>query len=292
VIVNDTTITAVAPAHATAGAVDVVVSTPEGNGTGSGLYTYVAPSTPMVTSISPTSGTASGGTPVTITGTNFTGATAVKFGSANASFTVNNATSITATSPAGSGVVDVTVTVAGITSTTGASDQFTYTPVPIAPVITLNATSQTVNTGQTAAFSAAASGTPTPTVQWQQSTDSGATFASISGATSTTYSFAAAASQNRYQYRAVFTNSVGSATTTAATLMVPSAPTVTANPSNQTVNLGQTATFSAAASGTPMPTVQWQQSTGTGNPFSDIPGATSTTYSFTPTVAQRGVARR
>ena len=51
---------------------------------------------------------------MTITGTNFTGATAVKFGATNAaSFTVNSATSITATSPAGSGTVDVTVTTVG-----------------------------------------------------------------------------------------------------------------------------------------------------------------------------------
>jgi IPT/TIG domain len=78
----------------------------------------------------------SGGTSVAITGTNFTGATAVKFGSANASFTVNSATLITATSPAGTGVVDVTVTVAGVTSATGASDQFTYSPAAVAPVIT------------------------------------------------------------------------------------------------------------------------------------------------------------
>ena len=70
---------------------------------------------------------------MTITGTNFTGATAVKFGvTAAASFTVNSATQITATSPAGSaGAVDITVTTPGGTSATGAADQFTYvTPAP------------------------------------------------------------------------------------------------------------------------------------------------------------------
>ena len=51
-----------------------------------------------------TSGPAAGGTAVTITGTNFTGATAVKFGTTAATtFTVNSATSITATAPAGVG---------------------------------------------------------------------------------------------------------------------------------------------------------------------------------------------
>ena len=82
---------------------------------------------PTVTSISPTSGPAGGGTPVTVTGTNFTGATAVHFGStAASSFTVNSAVSISTTSPAGTGLVDVTVTTPAGTSATSANDQFTY----------------------------------------------------------------------------------------------------------------------------------------------------------------------
>ena len=56
---------------------------------------------PTVTSISPTSGPATGGTSVTITGTNLSGASAVRFGTtASSSVTVNSATSITATAPA------------------------------------------------------------------------------------------------------------------------------------------------------------------------------------------------
>jgi IPT/TIG domain len=140
VVVNDSTITAVAPAHAAAGAVDVVVSTSAGNGTGPGLYTYVAPSVPTVTSISPNTGPASGGTPVTIIGSNFTGAAVVKFGSAPATtpITVNSTTSITATSPAGNlGVVDVTVMVAGVTSATGTSDRFTYVAATPPPALSL-----------------------------------------------------------------------------------------------------------------------------------------------------------
>jgi hypothetical protein len=68
---------------------------------------------------------------VTITGTGFSGATAVKFGAVNATgVTVNSATSITATSPAGTGTVDTTVTTAGGTSATTAADQFTYVAAP------------------------------------------------------------------------------------------------------------------------------------------------------------------
>jgi hypothetical protein len=87
---------------------------------------------PTVTGISPTSGPTAGVTSVTITGTGFTGATAVKFGTiAATSFTVNSATSITATSPAGSaGTVDITVTTPGGASATSSADKFTYASAP------------------------------------------------------------------------------------------------------------------------------------------------------------------
>ena len=88
------------------------------------------------------------------------------------------------------------------------------------PSVTQNPTPATANAGGTATFTAAASGNPAAIVQWQVSTDGGATFTAISGATSTTYSFTATASDNGDEYQAVFTNSVGTATTTAATLTV------------------------------------------------------------------------
>ena len=94
-----------------------------------------APPLPMVTGVSPASGAEAGGASVTITGTTFTGATAVKFGTSDAtSFTVNSATSITATSPPGTGFVDVTVTTPAGTSAAGSADQFRYGP-PL-PVVT------------------------------------------------------------------------------------------------------------------------------------------------------------
>jgi hypothetical protein len=89
-------------------------------------FTYVAP--PTVTGVSPNHGLVTGGTTVTITGTNLSKATAVKFGATNASsFTVKSGTEITAVSPPGTpGTVDVTVTTAGGTSATSTNDQFTY----------------------------------------------------------------------------------------------------------------------------------------------------------------------
>ncbi|MDR6769124.1 hypothetical protein J2W88_004432, partial [Acidovorax delafieldii] len=125
-----TQITATAPAGT--GTVDVRVTTPIGTSATSAAdqYTYVA--APTVTSISPTAGPTGGGTSVVITGTNFTGATAVSFGATAATgFTVNSATQITATAPAGSaGTVDVRVTTTGGTSATSAADQYTYVAAP------------------------------------------------------------------------------------------------------------------------------------------------------------------
>lgn len=105
---------------------------------------------PTVTGISPTSGPTTGGTTVTITGTNFTGATAVKFGTtAASSFTVNSPTQITATSPVGvAGAVDITVITAGGTSAVSSVDKFTYNT---ATNITVNSIAGGLSTAITAA---------------------------------------------------------------------------------------------------------------------------------------------
>jgi hypothetical protein len=58
------------------------------------------------------------------------------------------------------------------------------------------------------------------------------------------------------------------------------APSITQNPLNQAVPAGSSASFFASASGSPVPTVQWQVSTD-GLNFTDISGATSATLSFT-----------
>ena len=88
----------------------------------------MAQTVPAVTSISPAAGDISGGKSVTITGSGFTGATAVAFGSTSAaSFTVVSDTSINAVSPAGTtGTVDVTVTGFLGTSAISTSDKFIY----------------------------------------------------------------------------------------------------------------------------------------------------------------------
>ncbi|MHB8262943.1 MAG: IPT/TIG domain-containing protein [Acidimicrobiales bacterium] len=128
---SSTSIVATSPAES-AGTVDVTVTS---NGLTSATssadqFTFVAPAT--VTGISPTSGPTTGGTAVTITGTNFASGATVMFGTVTATaVTVSSSTSIVATSPAESaGTIDVTVTSNGVTSATSSADQFTF----VAPI--------------------------------------------------------------------------------------------------------------------------------------------------------------
>lgn len=122
---SEQSITAVAPPGS--GTVDVTVSTAEGTSFTSSADQFAYSPVPIVSSVEPSGGSSSGGTSVTITGLNFTGATAVRFGSTNArSFTVNSERSITAVSPGGGGIVDVTVSTPEGTSATSAADQFQY----------------------------------------------------------------------------------------------------------------------------------------------------------------------
>jgi hypothetical protein len=97
------------------------------NGTSDGEDSAFVTASPSITGVAPETGPANGGSSVTISGTNFTGATAVIFGSTyTKSFVVSSETSITAVAPAGSGAVDVSViTPAGITPISPV-DRFTY----------------------------------------------------------------------------------------------------------------------------------------------------------------------
>ncbi|MFG2094066.1 IPT/TIG domain-containing protein, partial [Streptomyces sp. NPDC048612] len=126
---SDTQITATSPVGS--GTVQVTVTTPSGTSNQFVTFSYVTAPVPVLSSVSPSSGPSSGGTVVTLSGSGFSGATAVRFGSVSAVFTVNSSSQITATAPAGSGTVQVTVVTPGGTSNGVA---FTYVSVPV-PVL-------------------------------------------------------------------------------------------------------------------------------------------------------------
>jgi len=117
-VVSDTYLTATVPAGATTG--PVTVKTPGGTLTSSTKFRV----TPVIKSFNPTSGKV--GTPVTITGTSFTGTTKVTFGGVKATtFTVNSDTQVTANVPTGAKTGKITITTPGGTATS--SGVFTVT---------------------------------------------------------------------------------------------------------------------------------------------------------------------
>jgi len=109
-VASDTYLTATVPNGATTGF--VTVKTPGGTLTSNKQFRV----TPVILSFSPTSGPV--GTPVTITGTSFTGATKVTFGGVKATvFSVDKDTQITATVPTGAKTGKIGVTTPGGTAT-------------------------------------------------------------------------------------------------------------------------------------------------------------------------------
>lgn len=130
---SDTQITATSPGGS-AGTVNVTVQTAGGTSTTSAStqFTYTAVAAPTVTNVTANRGSTLGGGTVTLTGTNFTGATNVSFGGTSASFVVVSATNIAVTSlPAHiAGVVNVIVTTAGGSSAAATANQFTYIAPP------------------------------------------------------------------------------------------------------------------------------------------------------------------
>jgi len=126
---SPTSITAIAPAGS--GAVDVLVTNPGGTSTATPAdrFTYVPhEAAPVVSSVEPSSGPATGGTSVTISGKRLLGTTAVMFGSTPAaSYKVLSATTVEAVTPAEpAGTVDVTVTTPNGMSATAKKDRFTF----------------------------------------------------------------------------------------------------------------------------------------------------------------------
>ena len=129
-VVSDSQLTVAAPAHV-ADLSDVVVHSPFGDATSTGAYRFAV--APVVTTVSPSSGSSLGGTAVTIDGANFTGATTVEFGSTLGTVvTVVSDTQLTVLSPAGSGS-DVGITVTGPGGSTPSSAAWDYISAPTAP---------------------------------------------------------------------------------------------------------------------------------------------------------------
>jgi glucuronoarabinoxylan endo-1,4-beta-xylanase len=144
-----------------------------------------------------------------------------------------------------------------------------------APSVTTQPASQSISPGQPATFKVVASGTAPISYQWQKNGTA------ISGATAAIYTTPATTSaDNGETFRVVIRNSVGSVTSSSATLSIASAlvaPLVISQPVSQNVAAGQPATFSVTANGSAPLAYQWMKN------GSNISGANGTSYTTPPT---------
>ena len=151
----------------------------------------------------------------------------------------------------------------------------TATPAAL-PVIMTHPANQTVAAGQSATFSAAATGNGPITYQWQKND------ASIMGATASTYKTPpVTVADSGSKFRVLVSNAAGSTTSNQAMLTVdtiPAALSITQQPANQTVTVGSPATLTVVAAGTAPLTYQWQKN------GVAVAGATAATYTTPATV--------
>jgi extracellular elastinolytic metalloproteinase len=137
-------------------------------------------------------------------------------------------------------------------------------------------------------FTAAATGTPSPTYKWQVSTDGGGTFNDIPGQTSATLTFIPTAAMQGNKYRSIATNGLTSATSNVVTLTVNRLVTVSAHPNNAGVCGGTNASFAVTATGAGTLTYKWQVSTDNGATYNDVAGQTTATMTIAATNAMNG----
>ena len=176
----------------------------------------------------------------------------------------NTATLTTVPTTAAFNGLQFRVVVTDGNSMSTASNTVTLT-VNSPPAITSQPVSQTVALGSKATFSVTATGTPTLTYVWQYlSGSTWKTYTAGTGLTTPTMTTAAAsAAYNGLQFRVVVTDGNSLSTNSdAVTLTVNSPPVITSQPASQTVAVGNAATFSVTATGTPTLTYAWQYLSG------------------------------
>ncbi|MFN0011579.1 MAG: immunoglobulin domain-containing protein [Phycisphaerales bacterium] len=165
-----------------------------------------------------------------------------------------------------------------------ASNNATLT-VNVAPTFTQQPSNSSVSQGQTAMFTAAASGTPAPTLQWRRNGNNLSDGGNISGATTGTLTIANAGPGNAGSYDCVATNVVSAVPSNAVALEIRTAPVISGQPGNVTAAAGGMAQFNVMASGVPNPTFQWRKGTTNINNGARVSGATTANLTITGLLA-------
>ena len=163
-----------------------------------------------------------------------------------------------------------------------ASEQSLVVEAAVAPSLGLVPQNTTVTAGESATFTSSATGNPTPSAQWYRVT-AGPTFTAIPGATNQDLTLSTVTyAQNGEQYIVKYTNASGTSNSGIVTLTVlPAPPHVATSPSSTTALAGGMASFTAAASGDPEPSVQWSRSGDGGVHLDNDPGATTPQLTLT-----------
>ncbi len=238
---------------ADAGAYDVVVTNSQGSVT-SASATLTVNFAPII-SVQPQSTAVASGTGVTLSVT-ATGLPTPTYQWRKNGTDIDGATTTSldlgTVSPTDAAAYDVVITNSVGTTV---SDTATLT-VQVAPSISAQPESQTVNDGDTVTFSVTADGIPAPAYQWRKDGQN------IADANAASYTIAATTPDDAGDYDVVVTNDLGSATSSAATLTVEYAPRFTTHPQSQTVSTGAEVTLTASATGVPSPlSFQWLKDT-------------------------------
>jgi len=200
----------------------------------------------------------------------------------NGSTAISGATSatyaISATVTSNSGSV-FTVTVSNSAGSVTSNKVTLTVNAPSAPLITTQPVSATICPGGTLTLSVVA--TYAASYQWSFNGNA------ISGATNASYVVTSAAAGNTGSYTVAVSNSVGTVTSTAASVQV--GASLTTNPISLSISVSQTATFSVSATGTPPFSFQWYVIASGSTTGTAISGATSNTYTTAPvTTANNG----
>ncbi|HVU32134.1 MAG TPA: immunoglobulin domain-containing protein [Opitutaceae bacterium] len=172
----------------------------------------------------------------------------------------NSTLTLTSVTSANQGNYSVVVSSGPLTFTSAATLVQVFaqgTPVPSVTLLTQPA-DRTVNAGQSTTFTVEASSTGTLSYQWKKNG------VAIPGATSATYTISSAQTADAATYAVDVSDGTSTATTSGASLLVqgssaPVLPSITTQPQSQTVNLGTAVTLKVVATGSPLPTYQWEK---------------------------------
>ncbi len=139
--------------------------------------------------------------------------------------------------------------------------------------------------GANAAFSVTASGASV-TYQWEVSVNNGVSYAPVTGATNAALNLTGVTlTMTNNRYRCIVSSACASSVVTNYGLLtVNENAAVSSQPTNQTVCAGASATFSVAATGSPL-SYQWQVSTDNGSNFTNIGGQTAATLTLNAVTA-------